>query len=501
VNIPFFLPFYLLKVQKKSSMRRVKSMRGKKKNMDDHIPYRNSKLTRILRQSLGGSTFTSIVIAMSPAPMYREESRSTLKFGQMCKKIKNKAKKNNVADDKTLLKQYKLEIAKLKEQMKESSEVSAAEATSNNVAVSTKENTELRNKLKILQTMYLGGSSNKSDTSKLDATTLADIEAVNSSRNMWAKMRLGFRSSKSSIGLGGGASSPGRTRRNRSSSIAVGKEGMGALQSMHMLAGIDEESEKSQSLDNAYHEARFKRQSEELIKLKDKTEANLKLLTDLRSELQREKEENLEHRVIISEKTDEIEKMQLVKVKVHELTAVNDSLQAESDRQREELSNLKKQQKEESASAALLLEQQKENLATEEKRCLELTTKVKKLTNQVSQLETQLTAGRKAMQTMQAKILGKSGQRLAIMAVDLEKTVADFQNKQDRLVEEEMKMNRREKELEKRELTVEAKLKHIEDTTATINERFKDLLVREKKVANWKDYANMQEEAFERRDR
>ena len=110
----------------------------------------------------------------------------------------------------------------------------------------------------------------------------------------------------------------------------------------------------------------FKRQSEELIKLKDKTEANLKLLTDLRSELQREKEENLEHRVIISEKTDEIEKMQLVKVKVHELTAVNDSLQAESDRQREELSNLKKQQKEESASAALLLEQQKENLATEE---------------------------------------------------------------------------------------------------------------------------------------
>ena len=82
-----------------------------------HIPYRNSKLTRILKQSLGGNTFTSILIAMTPAPMHKEESITSLKFGEMCKKIQNRARKNVVHDDKALLKQYKLEILKLREQL------------------------------------------------------------------------------------------------------------------------------------------------------------------------------------------------------------------------------------------------------------------------------------------------------------------------------------------------------------------------------------------------
>lgn len=54
------------------------------------IPYRDSKLTRILKQSLGGNTLTSILCAVTPAPMHREETVSTLKFGQTCKNIKNK---------------------------------------------------------------------------------------------------------------------------------------------------------------------------------------------------------------------------------------------------------------------------------------------------------------------------------------------------------------------------------------------------------------------------
>ncbi|RYH05438.1 hypothetical protein EON65_44680 [archaeon] len=54
------------------------------------IPYRDSKLTRILKQSLGGNTLTSILCAVTPAPMHREETVSTLKFGQTCKSIKNK---------------------------------------------------------------------------------------------------------------------------------------------------------------------------------------------------------------------------------------------------------------------------------------------------------------------------------------------------------------------------------------------------------------------------
>ena len=67
------------------------------------IPYRDSKLTRILKQSLGGNTLTSMLCAVSPASSWREETVSTLKFGQLCKSIKNSVKSNEIVDDKTLL--------------------------------------------------------------------------------------------------------------------------------------------------------------------------------------------------------------------------------------------------------------------------------------------------------------------------------------------------------------------------------------------------------------
>jgi len=67
------------------------------------IPYRDSKLTRILKQSLGGNTLTSMLCAVSPAPMFREETVSTLKFGQLCKSIKNSVKSNEIVDDKSII--------------------------------------------------------------------------------------------------------------------------------------------------------------------------------------------------------------------------------------------------------------------------------------------------------------------------------------------------------------------------------------------------------------
>ena len=74
----------------KSTAMTGSSFKMKKKQQQVHIPYRNSKLTRILKQSLGGNTFTSILIAMTPAPMHKEESITSLKFGEMCKKIQNR---------------------------------------------------------------------------------------------------------------------------------------------------------------------------------------------------------------------------------------------------------------------------------------------------------------------------------------------------------------------------------------------------------------------------
>jgi len=81
------------------------------------IPFRDSKLTRILKNSLGGNTLTSILCTITAAPMHHDETVSTLKFGQLCKTIKNKAKKNETIDEKTQLKQYRTQIAELKHQI------------------------------------------------------------------------------------------------------------------------------------------------------------------------------------------------------------------------------------------------------------------------------------------------------------------------------------------------------------------------------------------------
>jgi len=81
------------------------------------VPYRDSKLTRILKQSLGGNTLTSILVACSPAGMNREETVSSLKFGQMCKKIKNNVSSNVQVDPQAEMKKLKVELEKMKEQL------------------------------------------------------------------------------------------------------------------------------------------------------------------------------------------------------------------------------------------------------------------------------------------------------------------------------------------------------------------------------------------------
>ena len=59
-----------------------------------HIPYRDSKLTRLLQNSLGGNSRTTLCINASPSDYNYGETMSTLRFGQRAKSIKNKAKVN-----------------------------------------------------------------------------------------------------------------------------------------------------------------------------------------------------------------------------------------------------------------------------------------------------------------------------------------------------------------------------------------------------------------------
>ncbi len=60
----------------------------------DHIPYKDSKLTRILQESLGGNFKSSLIVTCSPHSYYFDETTSSLKFAQRVKHIKNKVKIN-----------------------------------------------------------------------------------------------------------------------------------------------------------------------------------------------------------------------------------------------------------------------------------------------------------------------------------------------------------------------------------------------------------------------
>lgn len=66
---------------------------GKK---NSHIPYRDSKLTRILQSSLGGNARTAIICTMSPALSHVEQTRNTLLFATSAKEVTNTARVNMV---------------------------------------------------------------------------------------------------------------------------------------------------------------------------------------------------------------------------------------------------------------------------------------------------------------------------------------------------------------------------------------------------------------------
>ena len=81
-----------------------------------HIPYRDSKLTRILQDSLGGNTKTVMCANAGPAEYNYDETLSTLRYANRAKNIKNKPTINEDPKD-AMLRGYQEEIAKLRSQL------------------------------------------------------------------------------------------------------------------------------------------------------------------------------------------------------------------------------------------------------------------------------------------------------------------------------------------------------------------------------------------------
>lgn len=93
----------------------------KGRNARPHVPYRDSKLTRILEDSLGGNCKTTFMAMISPAVEAFSESLSTLKFAQRTKCVRNAPRVNEDLDHRTLLRKYEKELKKLRAELKERS--------------------------------------------------------------------------------------------------------------------------------------------------------------------------------------------------------------------------------------------------------------------------------------------------------------------------------------------------------------------------------------------
>nr|KAJ3418989.1 kinesin motor protein cin8 [Polyrhizophydium stewartii] len=155
-----------------------------------HIPYRESKLTRILRDSLGGRTKTCIIAAVSPAKCNIEESLSTLDYAHRAKNIRNKPEANQRMTKRALIREYINEIERLKADLAATREKNGIYLSQENYQSIVTENQSRKEmiddmsrhmgakeeQLAYLETQFNQKMSLLKETSEQLSTTMAELE-------------------------------------------------------------------------------------------------------------------------------------------------------------------------------------------------------------------------------------------------------------------------------------------------------------------------------------
>ncbi|XP_048162990.1 kinesin-like protein KIF18A [Corvus hawaiiensis] len=126
-----------------------------------HIPYRNSKLTRLLKDSLGGNCRTIMIAAISPSSLFYDDTYNTLKYANRAKDIKSSLKSNVVSLD-SYISQYvkicneqKQEILMLKEKLRKYEEKQASIPENHNTAeLSNNQQVEIERYKEILKNVF-----------------------------------------------------------------------------------------------------------------------------------------------------------------------------------------------------------------------------------------------------------------------------------------------------------------------------------------------------------
>lgn len=105
-------------IKKKDKMHMPKDFKASDNFKGVHIPYRDSQLTRILQDALGGNTRTVLIATVSPVIENIEETISTMKFADRAKQIMTNAKVNEInAYDDALIQKLQKEVQNLREML------------------------------------------------------------------------------------------------------------------------------------------------------------------------------------------------------------------------------------------------------------------------------------------------------------------------------------------------------------------------------------------------
>ncbi|KAK9664426.1 hypothetical protein RND81_14G041000 [Saponaria officinalis] len=98
----------------------IKKLSEGAESQGGHVPYRDSKLTRILQPALGGNANTAIICNITLAQIHADETKSSLQFASRALRVTNCAQVNEILTDAALLKRQKKEIEELRAKLQAS---------------------------------------------------------------------------------------------------------------------------------------------------------------------------------------------------------------------------------------------------------------------------------------------------------------------------------------------------------------------------------------------
>jgi len=116
---------------------------------EKHIPYRDSKLTRLLQESLGGNSLTAMIATVSPCEKNYYETVSTLKYANRAKNIRNEAKVNEDMNSK-IIRELRREIARLRRKANTTTNTTTTTTTQDDIDAIYRKNRALQSEWEML---------------------------------------------------------------------------------------------------------------------------------------------------------------------------------------------------------------------------------------------------------------------------------------------------------------------------------------------------------------